>query len=224
MPRGGKFVDGVAQSLQQRYWRTSFELMGCLAKLDGRVSEREIAVARAVMREADLLPAGVEAAIEAYTRGKQAGYDWSHAVMALRRAAAAQPEVLGRFLDLQLRAAIEGSGLQGAVRRRLLRIAVILGVDAARFAQRESEWRQHLRDRAHREALSMEEACRVLGVSPSDSPAELERAYRRQLSRHHPDKLQASGLAESELAQAQVKTRRIIEAWDVIREQRGIGS
>lgn len=224
MQRSGKFAETVAEPLHERYWRTSFEIMGCIAKLDGRVTEREIAVARAFMREAALAPEGVEAAIDAFTRGKQISYDWSHAVMALRRACATQPALLGEFLDLQLRAAIEGSGLQGPVRRRLLRIAVILGVNETRFRRREAEWRQHLRDRGQRERLSIDEACRVLGVATSASPVELERAYRRQLSRHHPDKLKANGLPDSELAQAQVQTRRIIEAWDVIREQRGIGS
>jgi len=44
------------------------------------------------------------------------------------------------------------------------------------------------------------------------------------LSRHHPDKLKSNGLPESMLGHAQQRTQQIIEAWNVIREARGIKS
>ena len=62
---------------------------------------------------------------------------------------------------------------------------------------------------------------RVLGVSETASQKEITKAYRRQLSRHHPDKLQANGLPESMLAHAQQQTQLIIEAFNIIRESRG---
>jgi DnaJ like chaperone protein len=48
------------------------------------------------------------------------------------------------------------------------------------------------------------------------------KAYRRQLQRHHPDKLKANGLPESMLAHAKQRTQQIIEAWELVRERRGI--
>jgi DnaJ like chaperone protein len=44
------------------------------------------------------------------------------------------------------------------------------------------------------------------------------------LSRHHPDKLKSNGLPESMLEHAQQRTQQIIEAWNIIREARGIKS
>jgi DnaJ like chaperone protein len=72
--------------------------------------------------------------------------------------------------------------------------------------------------------MSLAEAYEVLGLPASAGPAELSKAYRRQLSRNHPDKLKANGLPESMLAHAQQRTQQIIEAWNVIRENRGIKS
>lgn len=68
--------------------------------------------------------------------------------------------------------------------------------------------------------MTLREAYEVLGASPKASDPEVTKAYRRQLSRHHPDKLKANGLPESMLGHAKQRTQQIIEAWDVIREQR----
>ena len=68
------------------------------------------------------------------------------------------------------------------------------------------------------------DAYRVLEVGPTATDADVEKAYRRQLSRHHPDKLKANGLPESMLEHAKQRTQQIIEAWDVIRARRGIAN
>ena len=48
------------------------------------------------------------------------------------------------------------------------------------------------------------------------------KAYRRQLSRHHPDKLKANGLPESMIEHAKQRTQLIIEAYELICERRGL--
>ena len=214
------------ESVRARFFRTTFEVMGHLAKSDGRVTEREIAAARALMDDFAFGPQSRQAAIDAYTRGKQADYAWSTAVMALRRACIGRADLLGIFLEIQLRAAIAGSDLASPVRARLIRIAAMLGVDAAALGRLEAELRAHSRPAgaptSSSPRLSLGEAYAVLGVSADLGDRELERAYRRQLSRHHPDKLQSRGLPESLLAHAAARTRDILEAWEVIREHRGI--
>jgi DnaJ like chaperone protein len=61
-----------------------------------------------------------------------------------------------------------------------------------------------------------------LEVDASISDAELVKAYRRQMSRHHPDKLVANGLPESMAQMAKEKTQRIQEAYESIRAARGM--
>ena len=80
-------------------------------------------------------------------------------------------------------------------------------------------------DRAAAEgSMSLAAAYQVLGVVATDSDEQITKAYRRQLSRHHPDKLKANGLPESMLEHAKARTQQIIEAWDIIRAARGIKS
>lgn len=209
------------ESVRARVFRVTFEVMGCLAKSDGRVSEQDIAAARAMMDEFALGPEARRAAILAYTRGKQPDYAWSAAVMGLRRACAGRADVLGVFLDIQMRVAWAGSDLAPPVRARLLRIATMLGVGESAFAALEARVRG-ASSAAGAARLSLAQAYAVLGVAPEVGDRELERAYRRQLSQHHPDKLQSRGVPEALLAHAAARTRDILEAWDVIREHRGI--
>ena len=54
------------------------------------------------------------------------------------------------------------------------------------------------------------------------SDADVAKAYRRALNRHHPDKLKANGLPDSMVEHAKQRTQQIIEAWELIRARRGI--
>jgi DnaJ like chaperone protein len=72
------------------------------------------------------------------------------------------------------------------------------------------------------ESSRLAQAYKVLECTPQNSNEELSLAYRRQLSRHHPDKLKANGLPESMIEHAKQRTQQIIEAWELVRERRGI--
>ena len=59
------------------------------------------------------------------------------------------------------------------------------------------------------------------GGSESRRDDEVAKAYRRQLSKHHPDKLKANGLPDSMLEHAKQRTQQIIEAYELIKSTRG---
>jgi DnaJ like chaperone protein len=61
-----------------------------------------------------------------------------------------------------------------------------------------------------------------LEVEANATDQEVKKAYRRQMSRHHPDKLVANGLPESMAQVAKEKTQRIQEAYEAIRAARGM--
>jgi DnaJ like chaperone protein len=227
---------GDAVRVADRFFRCTFEVMGHVAKADGRVSSQEIQAARAVMADFNLNDAQVAAAIAHFTTGKQAGYDLSHAIMALRSACAGRPDLLRVFLEIQMRASIAGTDLRGPARPLLTKVAAMLGVGGIEFAHLEAVLR--LRhgwagarggagspggERNEAQArVRLEQAYEVLEVAATASDEEVTKAYRRQLSRHHPDKLKANGLPESMLEHAKRRTQQIIEAWDLVRERRGL--
>src|SRR5580765_8512553 len=119
-----------------------------------------------------------------------------------------------------------------AARPMMQRVASALGISAFEFAHVEAVLR--IQRGAFRPAgaagqqpagareASLAQAYRVLETTPAASDEDVAKAYRRQLSRHHPDKLKANGLPDSMVEHAKQRTQQIIEAWEVIRAQRGL--
>lgn len=225
---------GLSQAeVAERFFRATFEVMGHVAKADGRVSEREIDAARAVMSDFRLTRPQVDAAIAHFSRGKGQPFDLSRAIYDLRRACADRPDLLRIFLEIQLRASIAGSDLAGPARPLLTRIAGMLGVSGLEFAHLEAVLRlrqgsarggqgRSQQNGAAPDAGRLEDAYEVLEVAATVTDEEVVKAYRRQLSRHHPDKLKANGLPESMLEHAKQRTQQIIEAYEAIRAARGM--
>lgn len=208
------------------FFRSTFAVMGCIAKADGRVSETEIQAARGVMQHLRLSPEQVQAAIRFFTEGKQPEFDLERTVRELRDICGRRHDLLRVFVEIQLRAALSGSNLQGPSRPMLHRTGQWLGVSALEMAHIEAVLRLRQGDFAAFAGAArgsrLSDAYRVLDISAHAADAEVVKAYRRQMSRHHPDKLVANGLPESMTEIAKQKTQQIREAYEVIREHRGI--
>jgi DnaJ like chaperone protein len=209
----------------EQFFLSTFRLMGHVAKADGRVTEREIQAARTVMQSLRLNAAQVQLAIQLFNAGKQADFDIDAEMTQLRLACHSQPEILWVFLEIQLRFALAGSDMTGAARVRVTQAAAALGVTAPMLARLEDALRGGEArgggaqvDHAQRTAA----AYRTLEVDASASNEALTKAYRRLMSRHHPDKLKAHGLPDSMQEHAKQRTQAIREAYELLKGQRGI--
>jgi DnaJ like chaperone protein len=217
--RAGMGDGSTSISISSEFFRTTFEIMGHVAKSDGRVSEAEIDAARRLMQELNLGAADVDAAIACFRAGKSPGYDAELSIERLRESCGLRYDLLRAFVDLQLRAALAGNGISPPARRILAAIAERLGLSALEFAHMEAS----LRARQKRgKSDNLAECYAELEVEAEISDQELVKAYRRQMSRHHPDKLVANGLPESMAQMAKEKTQRIQEAYEGIRAARGM--
>ncbi len=213
---------GGPQAIREAFYDTTFSVMGHLAKLDGRVSESEIQAARNIMRFLDLTEAQVERAIEQFGRGKASDYPLSLEVGRLRLLCSGQPQLLRLFMELQIRAAVAGNGLVEPVRGRVLLVGEALGFTALELAHIEMLERARTGGIAARPPGSvLTDAYAVLGIGDRASDEEVKKAYRRQMSENHPDKLVARGLPESMQELAKEKTQRVREAYETIAASRG---
>ncbi len=219
-------LDSVA--VGDAFFRTTFRVMGHIAKADGRVSERDIEAARSVMTELRLSEPQIHAAIGEFTAGKQPQFDIDAALDALARATAGRADLARVFMEIQVRVALAADDVNAASRALLRRVASHLGISFLELAQIETVLRIRRGGfgRAHAQGgtgtTQLEQAYRVLEVPTNAGDDEVAKAYRRQLSRHHPDTLKANGLPESMIEHAKQRTQQIIEAYELIRERRGI--
>jgi DnaJ like chaperone protein len=221
-------------SISDEFFRTTFELMGHVAKSDGRVTEAEIDAARRLMHELQLGTREINIAIACFQAGKSTAYDAELGVERLRDACGQRYDLLRAFMELQLRAALAGNGISPPARAILMRVAERLGMSGLEFAYMEAALRARAAHAQHQAyggsagsrtapgAGSLAGCYAELEIDADITDQEVTKAYRRQMSRHHPDKLVANGLPESMAQMAKEKTQRIQEAYEGIRAARGM--
>jgi DnaJ like chaperone protein len=239
----GELGADSAARVHELYFPAVFRVMGHVAKADGRVSEQEIAAARAVMAALRLSPEQVRQAIGYFSEGKQPGFSLDKALAELRPLLRAYPQLAQFFMEIQLQATLAGSGLSSAPRSRLLRAANLLGLTSDDFARLEALMRWRMGggataggaggyaggngggaggSGAHASADQLRQAYALLETSAAASDEQVVKAWRRQMSRNHPDKLQANGLPESMLERAKERTQQIQAAYELVRAVRGM--
>jgi len=214
--------------IQEVFFRSTFTIMGYLAKSDGRVSEREIAAARKVMDELGLNESQRQNAINYFNIGKQPQFNPSRAINELRQVCLFQPNLLRTFLEFQLFIASAEGGISAQKRQALANICQQLGIQGFRFEDFEQQHRAEQNYQRHRQQSRVNpqqvitDAYEVLGISASASNDEVKKAYRRLMSKNHPDKLIAQGVPPEMVKLATQKTQKIMQAYESIKDSRGM--
>jgi DnaJ like chaperone protein len=220
--RGGDSLQGGGQRVQQRFFATTFEVMGHIAKIDGRVSEEEIDATRRVMEAMRLTPDQVQLAIAYFNDGKRADYALEQRLAELAAGIGPREELARAFLELQVRAVVSAGEIGSGKRVLLGYVAEVMGFDRGEVARIEAMLRSG-RQRAapaSRES-SLAAAYESLGVARDASDQDVKTAYRRLMNQHHPDKLVSKGLPESMIDLAEQRTQQIRAAYERIMEERG---
>jgi DnaJ like chaperone protein len=233
--RGLRASSVNARGVQEAFFRATFQVMGHVAKADGRVSEEEIRAARMVMAQFRLGEPDIHRAIELFTFGKSREFPLDETVARLGQMLGNHIDGKRMFVQIQLQAAVWGGASSDATRQVLRRVSGLLGMSEFEFAQLEALLRMQRggyggqsgagtygpgTQRSRRDEL--QDAYSVLGVQATATDTDVTKAYRRLMSQNHPDKMAANGLPESMKAAAEEKTKQIRAAYDVIRESRGM--
>jgi len=226
-PRRGDPIE-----LRRAFFEATFQVMGHVAKSDGRVSEQEIDAARRAMDRFSLNDADRRRAAELFTAGKRPDFPLEGTLERLRWLAGDHPDLCRLFVQIQLETALNGDGLGDGPRRVFQRMCRTLEVSPFEFAALEAMVRMRSgaggygpgpgANAPRQSAQRLADAYEVLGVPSTATDAEVTRAYRRLMSQNHPDKLVAQGLPESMIAAAHERTQRILEAYEVVKQRRGM--
>jgi DnaJ like chaperone protein len=232
--------------VQEQFFVTVFSILGHLAKADGRVSEQEIAQIEAFFDRLGLSAEHRSQAIALFKEGATPGYDIEPLMFQFSELAigheplkelclvflitlALADDELHHSEEAILRSVAHALGYAPNEFEAMLRSIVALqrfrsggggqgsagGADQRRHAGYEGE-RFHDGKRLSDLALAYE----ALGVTEQMSDADIKRAYRRLMSKFHPDKLIAEGVPDDMLKLGTQKAQEIQAAYDLIKKSR----
>lgn len=203
--------------------RVLFLCLGRLAKAEGRVEKVHLQLARDIMDQYRLDEPARLQAMRSFNAGKDPAESVSPKLVRLFRR---DPARAAELMDCCWRMALVNGGLGAASRALLDEWSQLAGLGRA------EQQRMHQRHRAgggngqpHKRQPPVvsrnltREAAELLGVDVSAPPDIIKRAYRRQLSKHHPDKL--VGATPQELASAGERVHAIQQAYERLKRFRG---
>ncbi|TAJ84041.1 MAG: molecular chaperone DjiA [Reyranella sp.] len=202
--------DGGHPGLRQIGFTIGVIALGAkMARVDGEVSEVEVAAFRAFFQ----VPPGEEANVERFfdlAKRDAGGFEtYARQVAVLFPDA---PEILENVVEGLFSIAQADGEIDVAEADYLAKVARIFGLESSRF------------ERAKAAALGVMECepCIVLGIDPLATDEQIREAWLRQVRANHPDKLMAQGLPEEAIEMANRKLALINDAYDRLRRQRGL--
>ena len=242
--------------VQQTFFNSTFSVMGYIAKADGRVSEKEIEMAKLLMNEMRLSITQKEEAKRLYNEGKNPHFQFEKILSLLQATCKDNRDLLKLFVDIQYRAA----QVDGLTTKKITALDVVFsflgfaplhkqhrfyddfGDDTASDTSRRQSAQQESASSGYKRYSSsqrqnqnqyqssykpkaapnlLDHAYALLEVNANASKQEVKRAYRKLLSRNHPDKLIAQGLPEEMIKIANDKTHRLMKAYELICQLKG---
>jgi DnaJ like chaperone protein len=212
---------------QETFFRTLFLLMGRLAKSDGQVSEAEIQLAQSVMQRLRLSPVAQEQARQLFNEGKSANFDLI-TVLNNFRDVVGPGDLTRTLLEVLLVSAYADGHFSVEEKSFVSQVCAHLGISVAEFEALHIQVKQqaHFRQGYQSSPDSMgskdllKSAYEVLGVTADMNDADIKKAYRRLMSKNHPDKLSSKGLPKEMIELAKEKTQEIQSAYELVKNSR----
>ena len=234
------YLSEKREVVQKIFFEATFSIIGYLAKSDGRVTEQELNTARLLMDEMHLNQEQKIRAMHLFNEGKNPQFNLNSKLTELQTACKDKRDLLELFMDIQYRAAQSG-GLSTKKIQALDVIFAQLGFaplhqqyrfyeDFGSYSQRQQNetnqsssdsYSSYSRNNYKASKTNLDHAYALIEVTPNASKQEVKRAYRRLLSRNHPDKLIAQGLPQEMIKIANEKTQKIVKAYELICSSKG---
>lgn len=232
----GRFLYGAEKVAgDANFIYTLFAVMGHVAKAKGRVTERDIAQAQYLMQQLKLGTDATKEAQDAFREGKEATFPLQQVMKDFSASFYGNRDVLQLFMEQLIGLALNDGVLEKAEHEVLVDVAKALGftrfqldqwlmMEKAAFRFHQQRQRSHAGSGGRQSSTKndLADAYQILGVTEKNSNAEIKKAYRKLMARHHPDKLASQGLPEEVMKQAQQKARDIQAAYEQVKEHRDI--
>ncbi len=226
--------------IKETFFEALFMILGHIAKSNGYVSELDISCASDVISKMHLNIKQKQLAQKFFNQGKEKSFSLYKMLHKLQKAIKDNPNLIRLFIDTQYNFIKQ----TGATVEKLDILNNVLASLGMAPIQRQTEFENeydwyNIRQRTYRSYQHHQESSTnshswqrpttnttednyaVLGLQSTATKEQVKRAYRRLISRNHPDKLIAKGASEKEIKAANEKSSRISNAYDQICRSRG---
>jgi DnaJ like chaperone protein len=200
-----------AERTQATYFISLFSILGKLSKIDGVVTEDEIAVAQDFINNLPIAENEKHFAKQVFNEAKDSRYTIEDFAIQLYQAAGTQPTLLLSFLDLLFKIAAADGKLHPAEERALNNVKNIFKISDIQFENIKSVY---FRD--------IDKYYRILNCTPESSNQEIKSSYKKLVKDFHPDKIVSKGLPEEFIDFASNRFREIQESYEKIKQERGL--
>ncbi len=207
---------------QAVFLETVFVAMGKLAKVDGRVSEEEIAHVEQFMQSLGMSAAHRQQAIALFKQGAAPDFDLEPRLRRFMAVCGHTHSLRQMLLVYLIVMAVSDGRVDAAEEGLLMEVARHLGYDQAAFKRMLDMVlnQSHFAAGQAASETALDDAYKALGVSKESSDQEIKRAYRKLMSQYHPDKLMGQGLPEDMITVATEQAKEVQLAYDLISKSR----
>ena len=200
------------EQAQMTFFVAAFSMLAKLTKVDGRVTDSEIASIEAFMtRDLNLDADGRNSAVTIFRQALHSPETFDAFAMQFYRVFRMQPRIIELMMDVLFRVSAADGGISPQEEALLRTAADIFQIHAVEYEKIKARY-----------VKSVNKAYAVLKCEETASNEELKKSYRKLVSEYHPDKIASKGLPEEFTTFASDKFKEIQEAWDSIKKERGI--
>lgn len=210
------------QRAQMTFFVGTFSMIAQVAAADGNVSEAEVRKVREFMRSDLRLDSQSSSVAERIFRTALShSQPFEQLASQFYDEFRAQPQILELLIDILYRVAAEDGGISSQEEAYISKAARIFQFDQGRINNIRARYGVSGASGGAGGAAGGA-AYAVLGVSPQDSNDTVKQAYRKLVREYHPDTIASKGLPEEFTKFANEKFREIQEAYEAVRQERGI--
>jgi DnaJ like chaperone protein len=211
-PSGGGERLSSVETHQLTFFVAAFSMLAKLAQADGRVTREEIdSIEDFMANDLRLTPESRNAAVNIFRTALNAPGTFIDFARQFYGQFHQQPQMLELMIDILLRVAVSDGSLTRSEEELINSAVDLFHFRPERYQQLKTQY-----------VGSSDADYAILGCRADDSDEQVKRCYRQRVQEYHPDKIAAKGLPDEFTQFAQDKFREIQEAWERIRESRGI--
>nr|BET44363.1 MAG: co-chaperone DjlA [Candidatus Aschnera chinzeii] len=230
-----KFIkqERLSKSTETQYYPiffciSTFQILGHLVKSKGRVTEFDIQFANNMIKEMGLYGNSKILVQSAFMDGKNQYFLIRKVLKNIQRIYYNRLDLIQLFLEIQIRAAFNDGVLHPNEENILFIIREELKIPIYQFKTlllaMEMEYKKYSYDKCfnndeyNSKSLTLMNAYKILGVDANETLINIKRAYRKLMSKNHPDKLISQQLSSKTREEKKKYAQLIQVAYDIIKK------